>query len=318
MLSLARVREIRNQVAVQTSSTGPSQRVTITAPDSQCPNATTLYIRDRCQAPGMALINLEHNPVGFTHLDPNYTYVARRGRGRSRRNYFVRGTPGRTTPYNPPPWRVPEDNPPIYVYRHDHPWPGSGGGGCGNGGAGYGGCMFPRPPPPPPPPQVRCQCPPLGCDRGRRPRRPTHTRCHHPGTVTPTLHNGVIVREPKPPPQKRHVHWPDACSDGSLSPVPSLCSSSSSSSSSSSESESDYGGCRLPRTPSSSPQRGPRKCHPPPRAMCGRGCGGCCDVESLGYGGYPRDMTERGGARWREAPCWDDRLGSGLVREPGW
>lgn len=317
MLSLFRARDNRSRVTVVDPSTSPSQRVTITGP-AQYLNATTLHVRARSRPQNtMPVLALEHNPNGFDSLDPDWTYVMRRGRGRNRRNYFVRAASGRITPITAPPWRAPPSDEETIILYGDHPWPRRGGCGCGGRGDGRGRCTAPRPPPPSPPPHPRHRCLYQRC--GRCPHRPyRHAPFHHSTHPEATSHMGNAL-DPLPPSHSRHVHWPDNRSDGSLSPVPSLCSDTSSSSSSSSSGCSDRQctSCfRVPRTPSSSPQRAPRGCHSEPGGGCGtEGCV-CCGGEPVRYAGFPRDMTAGGGARWREAPCWDSRLGAGLVREP--
>lgn len=319
MLSLFRARNDRRRVTVVDPSTSPSQRVTITGPAHYL-NATTLHVRARPRRENtMPALTLEHNPNGFTQLDPDWMYVMRRGRGRNRRNYFVRGASGRTTPITPPPWTPSLSDEETIILCGGHPWPRFGGCGCGVGGGGGGSCCCApprRPPPPPPHPRGRCPYPMCGrCIRPRPFRHGPHRHLSHP---SPSFHMANAQGSP-PPHHSRHVHWPDNRSDGSLSPVPSLCSDSSSSSSSSSSdcSDRECGGCsRVPRTPSSSPQRAPRGYHQGPGGGCGTGHGACCGVEPIRYAGYPRDMMPGGGARWREAPCWDNRLGAGLVREP--
>lgn len=275
MLSLIRARERNVLGAVNISST---PRTVDTA---------TLYVRLRSESPInmplFPLVQLEDNPLGFTRLDVDYIYVVRRGRGRSRRNYFVRATPGRTLPYDPPPWRVPSS------------WSGTGSSSRSVCGPNCG-CRIPRRAP------TSSTCRSLHRSRGRR--SPRRYRNSYPTQVDSSTTSDSDSdsgsgsdSETATEAHSRHVHWPDNRSDGSLSPVPSL--SSSSSRSSSTRSSDRGGGCRLPRTPSSSPERG--------SGMPSSGCSGHC---------RSRTATTGGGARWREASCWDERLGSGVIREP--
>lgn len=95
------------------SNTEPHpDRVTITAP-RRILEAATLHVNIRSRTPVtmpfFPLVTLENNPYGWSHLDPDYTYVVRRGRGRTRRNYFVRAAPRPAPPPSP--------EPPVIVIR---------------------------------------------------------------------------------------------------------------------------------------------------------------------------------------------------------
>jgi hypothetical protein len=261
---------------------------------------------------GIPCFRLERVPPGNRHLEPGWTYVVSRGRGRNKKKFFVRAKSGRERGRQPP-----------IVYIDD------------------------RDPVPPydPGPYPRCDCNRCRegyvyhCERlpGRRrlgrgewdchgyhrdgyletiPEEPRSFRRSDPGSrLSPDLSARATTRnhvgtQTATSPDGRHVHWVDGRSDGALSPVPSLVSDNSTDSD-------DDGGVACPRTPSSSPER--RSCRPTiierePTRYCrydeARGNG------HLRYGGGPRHGCGHSRRNWREAPCWDDDLGMGVVREP--
>ena len=303
MLSLIRIRNCSEQNSqINASARSDPDRVTITAP-RHILEGSTLHVNVRSRIavtmPFFPFVTLEHAPYGFPRpLNPEYTNVMRRGRGQNRRNSFVRAAP-RPPPPEPrvvilrgrPRYpRYPHD-PDEYcrvINTHDHPRP-------------------------PPSNWPRGSC---GCHMYRRPRSP-HWRGGF-GEPLPSSTDGISTEdfEPPRPGHGRRVHWPDGHSDGSLS-------SDSSNDSSDTSSESNDGprggGCgggwSVPRTPSSSPDRG----RPYPSPMC-EDCDDMCAI-NLGPGYRGWDGAGGGGSRWRDAPCrerpvWDRTLGYGVERAP--
>ncbi|KPI45021.1 uncharacterized protein AB675_2578 [Cyphellophora attinorum] len=123
------------------ASNQPEQTPTVTsAQSSRIPRLASIRIRIRSRSaaplrqsdnmPIFPSLRLDTNRAHFRSLRPGWTYVDRLGRGSNRRNYFIRAAPGRTTPYTPPPWPVPDED---YFYcdtESDHDdwsdddWPG--------------------------------------------------------------------------------------------------------------------------------------------------------------------------------------------------
>lgn len=272
----------------------------------------------RPEMPLFPFLHVDHNRAHFRSLNPNFTYVARLGR--NRRPHFVRATPGRTTSYIPPPWRVPdEDCHPVCPICE------SGCRGCGYSDDGCSDCLTDH----------FCSCPsdyeprsyiacpthiPPSSDTWHGQRGRSSRGSGNAGFSIADLASGrgSSRRHVGGHSPGRNVHWPDGHSDGSLSPCPSLVSSSSTISSNSS-SPSRYGvrpgGGMYPRTPVSSPERSPRVLYRSPERG---GCDGVCanSGRSRRHRGHGRARPMTGGSRWRDIPCFDEDYGPGVVREP--
>jgi hypothetical protein len=267
---------------------------------------------------GIPGFRLERVPAGNRRIEPGWTYVVSRGRGRNKKMFFVRKKAGRGRGRQPPVIYIDDpEPPPQYVPRHiDDPGRGPRCG-CQRCREGYVyGCLhrlYSRREP------SFEECHGHGYHRGgrletileeQRPFGGPENGGHHSPIASPrAAERNHVGTQTAASPTGRHVHWVDGRDDGSLSPVPSLGSCSSV--------DSDDGGVACPRTPSSSPER--RSCRPTiierePRRSCG--CDEACGHERSMFGGIPRYGFGRSSHTWRDAPCWDDDLGVGVVREP--